>query len=732
MIRKWISIFLVLTMLISVTPVQALSVSPVRKLQPQILINPEYADIISAEDITEIPPVQYGKLDYGESYLPLEEAAIQVREAMKRRETSITVNFYINAADPDQDPFAAFHAAMVHTGNPTEGDYLGKQYHSCGVSGYTSQGTADGTAVTQFGITYTVTYMTNAEQEAQMDAAVAALLASLNLGCADDYTKFITVYDYICENITYDYDNLSNGEYLLKHSAYAALVNKTAVCQGYALLLYRLMLELGVDCRYISGMAFNGVETGSHGWNIVKLDGKYYNADSTWDAGGYEYMWCLQSQETFKWHTRDEEYDTAAFHAEYSMAAADYVYSGNGTAHAYIAVVTPPTCATPGYTTYTCQVCSDSYIANNTAALGHSYVDGICSVCEGVQIIASGTCGDNLTWILDGKGTLTISGTGAMDNYSYSSSSRAPWYRNHSSIESVVIENGVTTIGKFAFYYCTSLTSVTIGDSVTTIGGTAFRDCDSLSSVTIGDSVTTIGSSAFHDCDSLTSVTIGDSVTTIGSSAFAYCDSLSSVTIPDSVTTIGDYAFRDCDSLTSITIPDSVTTIGDSAFYDCTSLTSVTIGDSVTTIGDSAFRDCDSLTSVTIGDSITTIGGYAFSGCDSLTDVYYSGTQAQWDQISVGSGNTPLTSATLHTNAPNIAYGDATGDGVIDGMDVIRLKKYLANYNYETGVSNVEISAGADATGDGIIDGMDVIRLKKYLANFNYETGTSTVPLGPQ
>ena len=191
-----------------------------------------------------------------------------------------------------------------------------------------------------------------------------------------------------------------------------------------------------------------------------------------------------------------------------------------------------------------------------------------------------------------------------------------------SSLTSVTIPDSVTSIGNGAFYYCTSLTSVTIGNSVTSIGPAAFAYCRSLASVTIGNSVTSIGGGAFYGCRSLTSVTIPDSVTSIGEDAFEGCSSLTSVTIPDSVTSIGDFAFRSCSSLTSVTIPDSVTSIGEDAFSFCRSLTSVTIPDSVTSIGEDAFYECSSLTSVTIPDSVTSIGDSAFSFCRSLTSVY--------------------------------------------------------------------------------------------------------------
>ena len=187
--------------------------------------------------------------------------------------------------------------------------------------------------------------------------------------------------------------------------------------------------------------------------------------------------------------------------------------------------------------------------------------------------VESGTCGENVKWTLTKDGTLTISGTGAMTDYVFSDG--APWRSFRSQVKTVVIENGVTSIGNNAFYNCSSLTSVTIPKSVTSIGESAFGDCTSLTSVTIPNSVTSIGKAAFYNCTSLTSVTIPNGVTSIGEYAFYKCSSLTSVTIPDSVTHIAANTFSGCSALTSVTIPNSVTSIGDSAFYGCTSLTDV-------------------------------------------------------------------------------------------------------------------------------------------------------------
>ncbi|MBQ6864101.1 MAG: leucine-rich repeat protein [Clostridia bacterium] len=280
-----------------------------------------------------------------------------------------------------------------------------------------------------------------------------------------------------------------------------------------------------------------------------------------------------------------------------------------------------PTCTEKGlHESKKCSSCGEVVWAGlSIDALGHAIDEGsnTCNRCAAVlDNLASGSCGENLTFVLDINKILTISGTGELE---YSSCSL--WYPYRSVIKRIIIEEGVTDIGHSAFRDCTSLTSVTIPDSVTSIGGSAFENCTKLTSVTIPDGVTSIGDGTFSGCTKLTSVIIGDSVTSIGGAAFYNCTSLTSVTIGDSVTSIGVWAFWDCTSLTSVTIPDSVTSIGAYAFVDCTSLTSVTIPDSVTSIGDSAFSNCTSLTSVTIGDSVTSIGYSAFRYCTSLTSV---------------------------------------------------------------------------------------------------------------
>ena len=182
---------------------------------------------------------------------------------------------------------------------------------------------------------------------------------------------------------------------------------------------------------------------------------------------------------------------------------------------------------------------------------------------------------DNLTWKLYEDGTLNISGKGAMKDYN-SDDNPSPAYWNP-IVRKIVIEDGVTSIGKSAFSDCSNLTSITIPDSVTSIGNDAFYNCTSLTSITIPDSVTIIGDSAFFYCISLTNITLSNNITNIGNDAFYSCRSLTSITIPSSVTSIENSAFDSCSNLTSITIPDSVTSIGESVFSDCESLKTISL-----------------------------------------------------------------------------------------------------------------------------------------------------------
>ena len=251
-----------------------------------------------------------------------------------------------------------------------------------------------------------------------------------------------------------------------------------------------------------------------------------------------------------------------------------------------------------------------------------------------------------------------------------------PSFTNATMIKSIIIPEGVTSIGYHAFEGCSSLTSITIPESVTSIKDNAFYGCSSLPSIVIPESVTSIGYYTFEGCSSLTSIKIPAGVTSIESSTFCGCSSLESIIIPAGVTSIGYYAFLGCSSLTSITIPAGVTSIENYVFQNCSSLTSITIPAGVTSIGYQSFSGCSSLTSITLPESVTSIGEEAFYKCSSLTKVYYKGTSPYTDTItSIAGYNEKLTSATWYyftsnganeTNKGNWWYYDTDGVTIIE------------------------------------------------------------------
>lgn len=249
-----------------------------------------------------------------------------------------------------------------------------------------------------------------------------------------------------------------------------------------------------------------------------------------------------------------------------------------------------------------------------------------CADAAAATATASGSCGENVTWVLDDEGTLTINGSGEMTDYS--SSSSVPWYADKDSILSVVIKDGVSSIGSRAFYACSNMISVSIPDSIVSIGKSAFCNCSSLTSISIPNGMTSIGSRAFYNCSKLTSISFPESVTSIGASAFHNCSSLTSISIPNGTAAVDRMAFYDCPKLLSVTIPGWIVSGGSNEYshgrfsaYFNSDVKEITIAEGTSSIGNQAFYNCTSLTSISIPNSVTSISSNAFDGCSNLRSV---------------------------------------------------------------------------------------------------------------
>lgn len=322
---------------------------------------------------------------------------------------------------------------------------------------------------------------------------------------------------------------------------------------------------------------------------------------------------------------------------------------------------------------------------------------------EAGEVVASGTCGENLTWTLTEDGVLSVSGSGKMADYSLYSATYnpAPWYEHKSKIKTVVVKDGILNIGTHAFHSIYTLQNVSIPNSVTEIGSGAFTYCYNMLDVIIPNGVSQIGDYAFMGCSSLKNVDVPYGVEYIGIGAFSNCSRLVAISIPNSVQTIENLAFSECKSLTSIVIPDSVNTIGSGTLSNCSSLTdaklpyglssitngmfagctnlvSIDIPDSVIEIDHFAFSGCKTLTSLEIPEGVTAIGNYsiwgcsqlvsiylpgtllqigegAFEGSTTLKDVYYAGNEEQWEMVAIDERNDPLLNADIHFGWQNPA-----------------------------------------------------------------------------
>ena len=337
-----------------------------------------------------------------------------------------------------------------------------------------------------------------------------------------------------------------------------------------------------------------------------------------------------------------------------------------------------------------CSSLTSIEIPAGVTSIGRAAFDG-CSTLTSIEIPAGVTsiggyaflgCSNLKTVYYAGsiKDWLNIEFGGYYSNSLYYG---AELYIDGELVTEVVVPESITTIG-YQLTGCTSLTSITIHSGVTSIGSSAFEDCSNLESVTFaeGSQLTSIGGLAFSGCSSLTSITIPAGVTSIGSSAFRYCSSLTSIEIPAGVTSIEGYAFSGCRSLTSIEIPAGVTSIEGNAFSGCSSLTSISIPAGVTSIGGNAFFGCSSLTSISIPAGVTSIRSYAFQSCSSLTSIELpAGITSIGDYAFYGCRLTIV----YNYSDLEITAGSSDHGGVAQYAEVVLTEDKLANVKDENG-----------------------------------------------
>lgn len=569
----------------------------------------------------------YAEKDNG-YYTDVEEAIALLRERMVHRWTYIKIPLRVSKAEvsgeTEMEALIAgiFALATAHTGVADEGDYLLWQIKDLTYSATYNEGDS----YYYLDITYDVHYYTSSNAERNFASQVESVLAGFGFTEeTDDYTKILSIYTFICDTVSYDYENLENESYTDKFTAETALRDGKAVCQGYALLLYYMLLSVGIDCRIIAG--YDAETGGAHAWNIVQLDGAYYNLDSTWDAGYYDYWYFLKSPAAFTDHIRDAVYDSGDFHTLYPMAQEDYALT--------------------------------------------------------IPMINSGSCGENAQYTLYADGYLEITGTDALRDWD---NEQAPWKAYSSYVRYVFVDEGITRVGDKAFSNIPFLLVVDLPKGLKSIGDSAFYNSGRLETVLLPSTLSLVEIEAFSECRNLKTVLITDltewcriDFASIGANPLAYGadlylneEKVTELIIPNSITQIKPYAF--CGgSFASVTFHSGVKEVGAEAFYNCTKLTQVHISDlaawcsidfnnftsawnianplslgaglylngslvtelvipnGVTSIGASAFYG-SAITSVTIPSSVTEIGASAFGSCEQMKRVYITDLPA-WCKI---------------------------------------------------------------------------------------------------
>lgn len=562
-------------------------------------------------------------------YKTLEEAAEYIRKEMAAFKTEIKLKFQFDSpyAYSDGELWEYIKPVITqHTGVPDEGDYLYWTFQSVGYD-FTDEFDGKTHYVT---VDYIVPeYNNTAQQEQELEEKLTQVMAELALEGKSDYEKIEAIYRYVCENVDYSDEVLGSGvdslypleDMKVYWSAYAALVLGETTCQGYSSLIYRMMLMAGIDCRLIAGDI--------HGWNIVKLDGKYYYLDATWDEtvddNEYNPQYFLSGSASFRidGHKAYNDYYTPEYLAQHPISVLDY--------------------------------------GENEPAAD--------------KVLGSGKCGNKAKWKLTGDGKLVISGSGPMWDAAPSGIGWAEgdfslrWDGLNGYIKSVEIQKGITSVGDYAFYNCPQLSEISFSSSVKQLGEYAFALCEGLTKLSLPDTIQTADNYTFYQCPNLETVTLSAGMKEIPTQMFVGCTGLKKVTIPEGITTIGESAFHTCPKLQEVNIPASVTTLGSGSFagsFDPEAKLSFTVPETVKEVGWASFektglreviwnaktetvelamfnlsfylenvefcdsatsfqeytlKDCNNLKTVKLPATLTEVGEETFCGCISLEAV---------------------------------------------------------------------------------------------------------------
>ena len=675
------ALLLALVLSLTLLPAQALAAdtAPAQTTYIGSYVNPAYAGKIGIPRRQSTLSVQTAQITQpkkaGTVYTSEAAAAADLRKQMVSRSEELVVTLRSASDDVETIALNLWNLALDHVeGSGTTGDYL--RWQHTGMSGSVEGESLDS------GYRYTFTYVpdtryfdtiwfTTAAQEAALTNYIRnTILPQLSLGGKTTYQKVQAIYNWITANVKYDYSHMNDPTYWPQYTAYAAAVQKKAVCQGYANLFYRLANDAGIDCRIITGKAYNGTQTEDHAWNIVRMeDEKYYCLDATWDAGlkpeSYEYF--LKGLTSF---SRDHQAETDKLNTPYwtqyesRTSAADYKASspqlpaptvtGGNDAQGRPTLKWNAVTGAAKYEVYRARSMNGDYIkystVTGTSYTNISYIENGNTYYYKVRALdADGTAG---AWSSIVSVTYRAASTGTLSAPTVTGG-------NDSQGRPTLKWNAVSGAAKYEVYRARSLN----GDYIkySTVTGTSYtntsyiengntyyykvRALDANGTAGAWSSIVSVtyrkpaaatvasgkcGDSASWKLDAEGTLTISGSGrmydyewpadrggTTPPWLANKYRDSIRALRVEQGITYIGRCAFDSCSNLSDVTLPTSLRIIGQCAFNDCTALRSIQLPEGLTTIKEDAFNAAG-LVSITFPSTLRELRNGAFMNCEKL------------------------------------------------------------------------------------------------------------------
>ena len=639
--------------------------SYIGKLNIKDLLNPVYHSEEETVDTYSLKAEKYyayyvGEEPFDKTLCVTDNDAIgeDIREVMVDRGSNLTVYFKSSVQQTSNSLYEYLvdwsEIAFEETENSYEGDYL--RYVYDGISSSTITVIYDERWY-YYQIPLFFEYYTTKAQEDALTEKIDEVIDDFGFtNASTDRQKSDKIYDYITENVTYDYTNLDDESYKLKFTAYAAMMDGTAVCQGYATLYYRMARECGLNVRVITGKSFGE----NHAWNIVELYGKFYYLDSTWDAGETEYDYYLLGSTNFTTdHTPEAKYYEEEFTQKYPVSdtdlsivegdIGDFEYKiNNGTAIITKYKGTDENVTVPSYIAgYSVSSIGEGAFSANATVKTITISEGITTM----EMNAISSCA-NLRQI-NFPASMYISHEKHGDT-AFSGFTAVPTYCPNLEVVTVASGNAKMKVVDGILYsadgknliFCSkkiNKTKVIIPYGVVTIAPRAFDSCESIEEVVMPDTVKHIGYWSFSGAINLQKINISESCEFIGQFAF-HSTAITQIYIPSSVEKILGAAFGDCPLKT-------ITTDNGGAFYMengalrnsntiikvVTDATEYTVVDGITDIEQYAFSNLSGLKSVTLPDSLRYLAPYAFSNCESMTHLEIpDGTERVEDNIILG------------------------------------------------------------------------------------------------